>query len=155
MISKSKLFTRGLRWGVVLAALAAIMLAILLAVFPPNPNSSHAAEDPDPVATTQIDTDGDGIINNEDSDLDGDGIVNGLDDDIDGDGVENFSDGDPANTNGVDGTAPKPVQQPLIPSQIDSPALRIAVASGLVAIGAGVWFLTRRLNRNRKKSQHF
>lgn len=155
MISKSKLFGRGLRWGVVFAGLATIVLAILLAVFQPNSNSSYAAEDPDPVATTQIDTDGDGIINNEDSDLDGDGIVNGLDDDIDGDGVENFSDGDPANTNGVDGTAPKPVQQPLIPSQLDSPALRIAVASGLVALGFGVWLVTRHLNGQRKKSQHF
>jgi hypothetical protein len=53
-----------------------------------------------------IDTDGDGIPNNEDPDIDNDGIVNVNDSDIDGDGISNFDDGDPAATNGFDGKTP-------------------------------------------------
>ena len=56
---------------------------------------------------SSIDTDGDGIINNEDPDIDGDGVVNINDNDIDGDGTTNFDDGDPAETNGFDGKTPK------------------------------------------------
>ena len=55
---------------------------------------------------TSVDTDGDGIVNNEDPDIDNDGIVNANDGDIDGDGVPNFDDGDPAATNGYDGKSP-------------------------------------------------
>jgi surface protein len=40
------------------------------------------------------DTDGDGIVNDNDGDIDGDGIPNGEDDDIDGDGKPNDSDHD-------------------------------------------------------------
>jgi hypothetical protein len=53
-----------------------------------------------------IDTDGDGIPNNEDPDIDNDGVVNANDGDIDGDGTSNFDDGDPAATNGFDGNPP-------------------------------------------------
>jgi hypothetical protein len=53
-----------------------------------------------------IDTDGDGIPNNEDPDIDNDGVVNANDGDIDGDGTSNFEDGDPAATNGFDGNPP-------------------------------------------------
>jgi hypothetical protein len=54
----------------------------------------------------KLDTDSDGIPNNEDPDIDGDGIVNGVDPDIDGDGRANFGDGDPAETNGIDTQQP-------------------------------------------------
>lgn len=64
------------------------------------PNISTA----DPVSP--IDTDGDGIPNNEDPDIDNDGVVNATDGDIDGDGTSNFDDGDPAATNGFDGNPP-------------------------------------------------
>lgn len=58
-----------------------------------------------------VDTDGDGIENNADSDVDGDGIVNGEDSDIDGDGIENFQDADPIDTTDVDSNAPeKPIR---------------------------------------------
>jgi hypothetical protein len=53
-----------------------------------------------------IDTDGDGLPNNEDPDIDGDGVVNVDDNDIDGDGTSNFDDGDPAATNGFEGKTP-------------------------------------------------
>ncbi|MCR9249157.1 MAG: LruC domain-containing protein [bacterium] len=41
-----------------------------------------------------VDTDGDGVPNDEDDDLDGDGIIDEKDDDVDGDGVPNSEDGD-------------------------------------------------------------
>ena len=53
-----------------------------------------------------IDTDGDGIPNNEDPDIDNDGVVNANDTDIDGDGTGNFDDGDPAATKRFDGKSP-------------------------------------------------
>ena len=60
-----------------------------------------------------VDTDGDGIENNQDPDVDGDGIVNGEDPDIDGDGIENFDDADPIDTTDVDSNAP---QKPIRPA---------------------------------------
>ena len=95
----------------------ALLLSLLAGAFSVTP--SQAAEpggvvksvqilhaDDSPVGTG-IDTDGDGIINNEDSDIDNDGLVNANDGDIDGDGISNFDDGDPAATNGFDGNAPR------------------------------------------------
>ncbi len=58
------------------------------------------------VGNQAIDTDGDGLPNNEDPDIDGDGVVNVNDNDIDGDGTTNFDDGDPAATNGFEGKTP-------------------------------------------------
>ena len=48
-----------------------------------------------------MDTDNDGIENNEDSDIDGDGIPNGEDPDMDGDGIPNGEDPDPTDTTGA------------------------------------------------------
>ncbi len=58
------------------------------------------------VTSEIVDTDGDGIENNEDPDVDGDGLVNGEDSDIDGDGIENFEDADPIDTTDIDSNAP-------------------------------------------------
>jgi hypothetical protein len=95
----------------------ALLLSLLAGAFSVTP--SQAAEpggfvksvqilyaDDSPVGTG-IDTDGDGIINNEDSDIDNDGLVNANDGDIDGDGISNFDDGDPAATNGFDSKPPQ------------------------------------------------
>lgn len=59
-------------------------------------NSSSSCEGPPP----PLDTDGDGIPDNEDTDLDGDGILNNQDFDSDGDGASNSEDpypNDPTN----------------------------------------------------------
>ena len=109
---------------------------------------SFAATDDDPVAGTQIDTDGDGIINNEDPDIDGDGVVNGVDPDIDGDGVENFSDGDPSGTNGFDSNPPSRPNTVYVSLGLDSLPNRIAAVVGLVVIASASGLL---LIRRRKR----
>jgi hypothetical protein len=89
------------------------------------------AADDDPVASYEVDSDGDGIINNEDPDIDGDGIVNGEDPDIDGDGLENFDDGDPTETTGLDdgGTPPIKGERTLLDQNVQ-------LRDGLSALGA-------------------
>ena len=84
-----------------------LVLSLFISLLAGAVSSLPAMADDDPVASLEVDTDGDGIINNEDPDIDGDGIVNGLDDDIDGDGKPNFEDGDPASTNGGGSLAPE------------------------------------------------
>ena len=69
-------------------------------------NSAESINYKVPMAKAPIDTDGDGIVNNEDPDIDNDGVVNANDDDIDGDGILNSGDGDPAATNGYDTNPP-------------------------------------------------
>ena len=64
------------------------------------------------VTSEIVDTDGDGIENNEDPDVDGDGLVNGEDSDIDGDGIENFDDADPIDTTDIDSKAPEKPSRP-------------------------------------------
>lgn len=64
------------------------------------------------VTSETVDTDGDGIENNEDPDVDGDGLVNGKDSDIDGDGIENFDDADPVDTTDIDSKAPSKPDRP-------------------------------------------
>ena len=70
------------------------------------------------VTSEIVDTDGDGIENNEDPDVDGDGIVNGEDTDIDGDGIENFEDADPIDTTDIDSKAPEKPSRPDAPGDI-------------------------------------
>jgi F0F1-type ATP synthase membrane subunit c/vacuolar-type H+-ATPase subunit K len=106
------------------------------------------AADDDPVATFEIDTDGDGIINNEDPDIDGDGIVNGEDSDIDGDGLENFDDGDPTETTGLDdgGTPPIQGERTLLDENVQLRNGLSALGAGLLAaiVGLGAWWWRRR-----------
>ena len=64
------------------------------------------------VTSETVDTDGDGVENNEDPDVDGDGTVNGEDADIDGDGIENFEDADPIDTTDIDSKAPEKPARP-------------------------------------------
>ena len=56
-------------------------------------NSADADWHPD-MLHTEVDTDGDGVVNHNDDDLDGDGIANADDDDVDGDGKLNKVDTD-------------------------------------------------------------
>lgn len=42
----------------------------------------------------EVDSDGDGVLNEEDDDMDGDGIIDEKDDDVDGDGIPNAEDDD-------------------------------------------------------------
>merc|ERR1711983_368720 len=57
-----------------------------------------------------MDSDGDGIIDDEDEDWDGDGLTNAEDDDDDGDGIADIhdSDDDGDGLNDEDGEAPSP-----------------------------------------------
>lgn len=64
------------------------------------------------VTSEVVDSDGDGIENNKDSDIDGDDLVNGEDPDIDGDGIENFDDADPVDTTDIDSKSPDKPDRP-------------------------------------------
>jgi MYXO-CTERM domain-containing protein len=84
------------------------------------------------VATSLLDTDGDGIANVDDDDLDGDGIANADDGDRDGDGILDTRDGD-RDGDGVTDPGPAPPAEPE-----DTPApgvamLLVALAAVLVA----------------------
>jgi len=125
------------------------------------------AADDDPVASLEIDTDGDGIINNEDPDIDGDGIinnedpdidgdgvVNGKDADIDGDGLENFSDGDPASTTGIDNAPPPNRPNTWIsPSELGDISGLVVSTALVVLVAAGVaWIVIRRTKLAKAES---
>ena len=93
-----------------------------------------------------VDTDGDGIENNQDSDVDGDGIVNGEDPDIDGDGIENFDDADPIDTTDVESNAP---EKPIRPVGAGDPAVQSAgwlVTGSITVVLAAIsaWLLAKR-----------
>ncbi len=112
------------------------------------------AADDDPVASIEIDTDGDGVINNEDPDIDGDGTVNGQDPDIDGDGLENFSDGDPASTTGIDNAPPPNRPNTWIsPSELgDISGLVVSTTLVVLVVAGGAWIAIRRTKSARAKS---
>ena len=97
----------------------ALLLSLLAGAFSITP--SQAAQPAKSVQITKaddsplgdsVDTDGDGIVNNQDPDVDGDGIVNGKDSDIDGDGIENFDDADPIDTTNIDSNSPEKPDRP-------------------------------------------
>lgn len=118
-----------------------LVLSLFISLLAGAVSTLPAMADDDPVASLEVDTDGDGIINNEDSDIDGDGIVNGLDEDIDGDGKPNFDDGDPAETNGGGDQAPEKPINPILQPLSDGgaywlliPALAAALVGGLFAL---------------------
>jgi hypothetical protein len=100
-----------------------------------------------PEVTSEIvDTDGDGIENNEDPDVDGDGLVNGEDSDIDGDGIENFDDADPIDTTDIDSKAPEKPSRPEILGDIlpgDSSLLWMSLPIGAAAL-ISAWILAKR-----------
>jgi hypothetical protein len=62
----------------------------------------------DPTSPPDMDTDGDGLHNCEDSDADGDGIPNYLDEDSDGDGIPDWEEAGCASPGGVDCPDPPP-----------------------------------------------
>jgi len=101
-----------LHW-VSIAIILALILSLLVGALSVTPTAPASAAGFSAYSADSelVDTDGDGIENNADSDVDGDGIVNGEDPDIDGDGIENFDDADPIDTTDVDSNAPqKPIR---------------------------------------------
>lgn len=138
----------------------AIILALLLSLIagaisitptpPANAESVQIMTSDDSPTGTAIDTDGDGIPNNEDPDIDNDGVVNANDGDIDGDGVSNFDDGDPAATNGYDGKTPnKPGSISF--QELSQNGLYFWILGGLVALlGTGILIL-RNTQQKRGK----
>jgi hypothetical protein len=100
-----------------------------------------------------IDTDGDGIINNEDPDIDGDGIVNANDGDIDGDGISNFEDGDPAATNGIDGDSPKKPGSVSLADLAENGSLFWIMGVGLAVLVTLGLILAKTLKKRGKKAK--
>jgi hypothetical protein len=102
---------------------------------------------------SSIDTDGDGIINNEDPDIDGDGVVNANDGDIDGDGISNFDDGDPAATNGFDGNPPSKPGSFSWGEIAENGGLIWIIGVGLFVLLAAALIFTKTLKKRGKKAK--
>jgi hypothetical protein len=128
-----------------------LVLSLFISLLAGAVSSLPAMADDDPVASLEIDTDGDGIVNNEDPDIDGDGIVNGLDEDIDGDGKPNFEDGDPADTNGGGSLAPKrstgQISNPVFDSLEETGFIWLLIP-GLAAVLVGGLFALRKKRKS-------
>lgn len=103
----------------------------------------------DPIAP--IDTDGDGIPNNQDPDIDNDGVVNANDGDIDGDGTANFDDGDPAETNGFDGNPPAKPGSLTFNELTENGSFYWLIGAGVVAL-AGIGVIMRKTLQTRAKN---
>ena len=144
----------------------ALLLSLLAGAFSITPSQAaepgaHSALAAQPAKSVQVlkgdnspvgdsvDTDGDGIVNNQDPDVDGDGIVNGKDTDIDGDGIENFDDADPIDSTNIDSNAPEKPDRPAgvgdIAQQPTTWFVAVPVASLILLISALV------LAKRRKK----
>lgn len=135
------------RWSAIIVILA-LLFSIMLAAMTTAP-SSAATPSSTPTVCAPIDTDGDGIKNNNDSDIDGDGIVNGKDDDIDGDNILNANDTDPAATNCEQSTtAPDLNEELTVDGKAKSNGFAWQWIAGVLAIGFG--YLTLRQVRRRK-----
>lgn len=100
-----------------------------------------------------IDTDGDGIPNNEDPDIDNDGLVNANDSDIDGDGTSNFDDGDPAATNGFDGKTPNKPGSTSFEELTQNGVVFSWVIGALLLAGLCVIFGRKSLQKRANKAQ--
>ena len=138
------------RWVRIAAitVIVALLFSVMLAAISSTPSK---AATPTPSATTCAprDTDGDGIINNNDPDIDGDGIVNGKDADIDGDGIPNAQDPDPASTNCEKSTTPPVLNNDLtVDGKQVSTGFAWQWALGILAIAFG--YLSLRRARRRK-----
>ena len=146
-----------IKTGAILIVVALVMslLAGALSFSPTTPATAAEFKSVQIVNPVQnpIDTDGDGVPNNEDTDIDGDGIVNGLDEDIDGDGIPNLEDGDPAETNGFEGPKPiKPGPDPI--SELTEKSPTTWALLGLLAMAAvSTGFIVKRLIKRAKNSQ--
>ena len=135
------------KWSAIII-IVTLLAAVMLAAITSTP-SSAATPTATPTVCAPIDTDNDGIMNNNDSDIDGDGIVNGKDDDIDGDGVLNADDNDPAATNCEKSTTPPALNENLTTEGTPkAPQLSWQWIVGVLAIGFG--YLTLRQVRRRK-----
>ena len=136
---------------VAISIIAALLLSLLAGAlsFTPTPVASASeAKSVQINAADQdlVDTDGDGLENNQDPDVDGDGVVNGEDPDIDGDGIENFEDADPIDTTDVDSNAP---QKPIRPAgSVANTGLNMVVIflglGSVVALAITVFVLGKR-----------
>ncbi len=100
-----------------------------------------------------IDTDGDGIPNNEDPDIDNDGLVNAQDSDIDGDGTSNFDDGDPAETNGFDSKTPKKPGSVSFEELTQNGGVFGWVVGGILLVGLGIVFGRKTQQKRANKAQ--
>ena len=116
-------------------------------------NSVQILQSDDSPVGTSVDTDGDGIINNEDPDIDGDGVVNANDGDIDGDGKANFDDGDPAETNGYDGKTPHKPGAVTLQDLAENGVLTWLVLTLLVTAVSAVLILRKSQQNRRKKAE--
>jgi len=140
------------RWAAI-SVILALMLSLLVAAISVSPAS---ASTPTPqTACALLDTDGDSITNDVDSDIDGDGTVNGLDDDIDGDKILNVKDTDPASTNCYD-TGVVPIM-PAVPTDVSPDSKSTSAANdttwiaivGVALLGVG-YLVLRRVRASKK-----
>lgn len=142
---------RIIRMGAIIIVLA-LLLSLLAGAFSVTP--SQAADfgslgksvQIQKVTSETVDTDGDGVENNQDPDVDGDGLVNGEDNDIDGDGIENFEDADPIDTTDIDSKSPEKPDRPAGSGDIltgNSRLLWISLPIGVAAL-ISLWILAKR-----------
>lgn len=141
--STSTLKQRVIKWASI-SVILAILMSLMIAAISVSPSS---AATPAPTVCEPIDTDGDAITNDVDSDIDGDDIVNGLDEDIDGDNIVNTKDSDPAATN-CGFNAPPPTLRPVADSEAQDPSVWVASAT-IALLGVG-YILLRRIRRKQK-----
>jgi LPXTG-motif cell wall-anchored protein len=142
---RSTLRTRMVRWAAI-SVILALMLSLLVAAISVSPSSASPLKVETPCA--QIDSDGDAITNDIDSDIDGDGTINGLDDDIDGDKILNGEDGDPAATN-CGKNAPPPVILPEPENLSTSTNYSWIAIAGVALLGFG-YLVLRRVRASKK-----
>ena len=154
--SEPKSSSQARRERIVKTGAVVIVLALLLSLiagavsFSPaqaatNGNFSESVQI-QKVSSETVDTDGDGIENNQDPDVDGDGLVNGEDNDIDGDGIENFEDADPIDTTDIDSKSPEKPDRPAGLGDIltgGSSLLWMSLPIG-ISVLISLWILAKR-----------
>ena len=148
--TQSALKAKVIKWASI-SVILAILLSIMIAAISASPSTASElgplsiAANATPCAP--IDTDGDAITNDVDSDIDGDGTVNGLDSDIDGDKIENSKDGDPAATNCGQNEV-----LPIMPSPPvdDEPNILVRIFGVTVVALLGFGYLVLRRIRGKK-----
>jgi hypothetical protein len=149
IVEPSKPVKPWVRWSAIIVIFALLVSIMLAAISSAPAKAATIAPSASPSVCKPIDTDHDGIPNNQDSDIDGDGIVNGKDPDIDGDGIPNAQDTDPAATNCEQSTTPPALNDNL---NVDGTQKVSGIAwqwvIGVLAIGFG--YLTLRQARRRK-----
>jgi len=154
---------RTIRMGAIVIVLA-LLLSLLAGAFSVAPaqagtfgqispigNSVQILQADDSPTGADLDTDADGIINNEDPDIDNDGVVNANDPDIDGDGTPNFDDGDPAATNGFDGNKPRKPGEISIQDLAENGTLGWVIAGAVIGL-LGLGLVLRKTLKNRGKT---